>query len=188
MQDARALTLAGVRLRRETLVVAAAVVGFAAASGVAAHVRIPLPFSPVPLTLQTLVALLAGGALGPAWGAGSQALCLLAGACGAPVFTAPGALTGVTAGYLLAFPLAAGLVGLAARHRSRARLLGGLLAGTAAILLLGAAWLAAVTGKPAGAAITLGVIPFLPGDALKLAAAYLLVPMLRRSYERQLAK
>ena len=161
-----------------------AMCGFAGATAIAAHVRLPLPFSPVPVTLQTLVVLLAGAALGPWAGAGSQGMYLAAGAWGLPIFAGgPAALIGPTAGYLWAFPLAAWLVGFIWRERCRWSLAVGLLAGTAMIYLLGASWLAVMTGKSAGAAMMLGVAPFLPGDAMKLVAVWAVAKPTRRGYE-----
>jgi biotin transport system substrate-specific component len=172
-------------IRRRSLVVVAGVCGFAAVTAVAAQVRIPLPFTPVPLTLQTFAVLLAAATLGAGGGAASQLLYVAAGACGLPVFAgfATG-LAGVSAGYLCAFPLAAAAVGLISRRRTPLSLAVGLLAGTALIYLGGAGFLALGLGKSVGAALTLGIVPFIPGDAMKLVAASLLAPAVRRSYER----
>src|ERR1044071_1795463 len=91
---------------------AVGIVGFAAAVAAASQGAIPLPFTPVPLTLQPMLVILAGMMLGPAAGAASMALYLAAGAAGLPVFTPLGApgiarLLGPTGGYLLAYPAAA---------------------------------------------------------------------------------
>ena len=94
---------------------ATGIVVLAAASAVAAHVRIPLPFSPVPITLQTGVVLVAGATLGIAGGGASQMLYMAVGLLGAPIFAASAGLTGPTIGYLLGFVPAAMLVGWAAR-------------------------------------------------------------------------
>lgn len=92
----------------------------AALTGVAAQVAIPIPLSPVPVTLQVLIVFLAGLYLGPVWGPVSMVLYLAAGAAGAPVFAygsaGVGVLVGESAGYLWSYPIAAGLVGLAV-HR-----------------------------------------------------------------------
>jgi biotin transport system substrate-specific component len=161
--------------RHRSLVLVAAVCGFAAATALAAQVRVPLPFSPVPVTGQTLLVLLSGLVLGAGAGAVSQGLYVALGAAGLPVFTgAACGLGGPTTGYLLAFPLAAALVGWAARRGSRLALAGGLLAATACIYTLGAGWLALVLGKSLAAAVMVGVVPFVWGDALKLAAVWCL--------------
>lgn len=182
MPDAPTLALSGARrvARHRDLALAAGICGFAAATAVAAQVRIALPFSPVPLTLQTLLVLASGLALGARAGAASQALYVALGAAGVPVFAAFGAgLGGATTGYLLAFPLAAALVGWGARRGSAAALAGGLLAGTMAIYLLGAGWLWLVMGKSLTVAFMAGVVPFVWGDALKLAALWCATGSLR---------
>ena len=141
--------------------------------------RIPLPFTPVPITLQTFFVLAAGIYLGGRDAALSQLGYLALGAVGLPVF-AGGAgaahLLGPTAGYLLGFPLAAGLVGAALRPGDSAARATIVCAGaTLLVLALGATGLAVVLGVGAERAIALGVLPFLPGGALKIAAAVGLV-------------
>ena len=88
----------------------------AALTGVAAQIAIPIPFSPVPVTLQVLIVFLAGLYLGPIWGPVSMGLYLGAGAAGAPVFANANAgigyLFGQSAGFLWSYPIAAGLIGL----------------------------------------------------------------------------
>jgi biotin transport system substrate-specific component len=137
---------------------------FAMATAFGAKVAIPLPGTPVPFTLQLVCVLLAGAVLGAGLGAISQAVYLAAGALGAPVFAAGGGLAyllGPTAGYLLAFPAAAWVVGATAgRAAGTPRLLVGLIAGALLIQFGGAAWLAATTGD-LGRAIAVGVGPFL---------------------------
>ncbi len=151
---------------------AVGVVVFAAAAAVAAHVRIPLPFTPVPITLQTCVVLLAGATLGAGGGAVSQALWLGAGLLGAPVFTSGAGLAGPTAGYIVGFVPAAMVAGLATHGGFRVwRALLGMLVATALIYACGVAGLMITTGLSFSAALGAGVWPFLPGDALKLAAA-----------------
>jgi len=146
---------------------------FAGATAAAAHLRIPLPFSPVPLTAQTAVVLLAGATLGAAGGAASQALYMLIGLLGLPVFAAGGAaLLGPTAGYIIGFIPAAAVVGLAARGGFRlAVLLPAMIAATIIIYTAGVAGLMIITGLNLKMALLTGVVPFLAGDSLKLAAA-----------------
>jgi biotin transport system substrate-specific component len=163
---------------------AVAVGGFAVATALSAHVRIPLPFTPVPITLQTLVVLLAGLTLGPGGGAASQALYLGAGLLGLPVFAAgAGAVFGPTGGYLIGFVLAAAVAGVIARRRWDALGLAlGFAAGIAVIYGCGVAWLCALTHQPVAGAIAVGVLPFLAGDALKLVAAVGLAKVARPAW------
>jgi biotin transport system substrate-specific component len=146
-----------------------------------AQVKIPLPFTPVPLTGQTFAVLLVGAALGSRRGLASLSLYILIGALGMPVFA--GAASGLayafgpTGGYLLGFVIAAYVVGLLAERgleRSIRTSLLPFLAGTIIIYALGAAWLAFYVGPQA--AIAKGILPFVPGDAIKLALATLALP------------
>lgn len=164
-------TVASVEITRAHLLLAAGIAGGALATALAAHVRIPLPFTPVPVTLQTMVVLLCGATLGAAGGALSQALYLALGAAGVAAF-AGGTLTGITGGYLIGFVVAAALVGAVARRTDNVFAVGvAMLAGSLLILGLGSAWLAHVNGLTAGQALTAGLVPFLAGDLLKTAAA-----------------
>jgi biotin transport system substrate-specific component len=152
------------------------VVGFAVALAAASQVAIPLPGTPVPMTLQPLVVVLAGLWLGPVAGATSMALYLLAGAAGLPVFAPMGApgfgrLLGPTGGYLWAYPVAAFVAGLlVSKRRDFAFRVVAAAAGIAAIHLGGFLQLLALTGD-AGQALTLGAVPFVPLDLLKILAA-----------------
>ena len=145
-----------------------------------AQVAIPLPGTPVPVTLQVPAVLIVGGLLGPRLGAASMAVYLAMGAAGLPVFAplgAPGVarLFGPTGGYLLALPLAAAVVGLIAdRGRSWSRLALGVVAGAAVVHLGGVAQLAVLTGSW-GVALTWGSVPFLLLDLVKLALAGLIL-------------
>lgn len=167
----------------------AGVVGFAAALALASQVAVPLPGTPVPLTLQPFLVVLAGLWLGPAAGAASMALYLVAGAAGLPVFAPMGApgflrLLGPTGGYLLAWPLAAAVAGwLGTRTGSFAGRSAAALAGMAMIHLGGAVQLYALTGS-APSALALGVVPFVAPDVVKALAAAALAP---RSPDRALA-
>ena len=165
--------------RRVTL---AGVVGFAAAIALAAQVAVPIPGTPVPVTLQPMLVVLAGLWLGPVAGAASMALYLAAGALGLPVFTpfgAPGVarLVGPTGGYLLAYPVAAYVTGWLARRGtpSYGRALAAALAGMAALYAGGLAQLVVLSGSLARAAV-LGLLPFVALDAVKAAVAAMLAP------------
>jgi len=186
MSTVRTLTsadaaLPGVHVLRD----ATLVVGASLLTALAAQVAVPLPGSPVPLTGQTFAVLLTGAALGARRGFLAQALYLLEGAAGLPVFAGGlgGAwlFAGPTGGYLAAFPLAAAVTGTLAapaRHarasgRNFAAALAAMLLGTAVILLLGTAWLARFVPLPQ--ALAAGTWPFVPGDLLKAVAAALVL-------------
>ena len=160
----------------------------ALAVALSAQVVVPVPLSPVPMTLQPLAVLVVGGLLGAAGGVSALILYIALGALGLPVFAAGGSgilhLTGPTGGYLLAFPVAAGLTGalVGRAPRSILRVLLACALGMVVIHLGGVAQLALLGGNPA-AAFRMGFVPFLTGDLLKvgLAAAVILAvgPRLR---------
>ncbi|MFZ5818201.1 MAG: biotin transporter BioY [Bacillota bacterium] len=151
----------------------------AALIAVVAPYRFFLPGVPnVPVTMQVLVVLLAGGLLGPLWGAVSMLLYLLLGAVGLPVFAGGTSglqvLVGLTAGYLWSYPAAAALVGwIAPAHRAPGWARTGLamLLGLAVIYLGGAGWAVLVGGKALAAVVSGWVLPFIPFDLVKLAMA-----------------
>jgi biotin transport system substrate-specific component len=152
----------------------------ALAVALAAQVWVPVPLSPVPMTLQPLAVLAVGGLLGAQGGLASLVLYLALGMAGLPVFAGGGSgvvhLLGPTGGYLLAFPLAAGLVGaLVPPHAGLLRVLLACAAGMVLIHVGGVSQLALLGGDPA-TAFRLGFVPFLTGDLLKvgLAAAAIL--------------
>ena len=145
----------------------------------AAQAAVPMPGTPIPLTFQVPAVLIVGGLLGPRWGALSLVTYLVLGALGLPVF-APGGVPGVsrllgpTGGYLLAFPLAAAVMGRVANGRRLPSLAIGLLLGTVAIHIGGVAQLA-VLGGDVASAVQLGSLPFWLGDVVKLSLAGLIV-------------
>lgn len=160
--------------------------GFAGLTGVAAQVRVPLPFTPVPITLQTFAVLLAGIVLGAGYGGLSQALYVGVGLAGVPWFQGGGAgvshLLGPTGGYIVGFVAAAALVGYATDRFARARRLPGLLAVLAIgnfVIIYGFGlpwlfgWLTVVQGSAVSLSelVTLGLLPFVPGDVVKLLGA-----------------
>ena len=148
----------------------------------AAQVVVPVPLSPVPMTLQPLAVLAVGGLLGAAGGVSALVLYLILGALGLPVFAGGGAgahhLVGPTGGYLLAFPIAAGVAGalVGKPPRSVLRVLLACALGMVIIHVGGVAQLALLGGDPA-LAFRIGFLPFLTGDLLKvgLAAALILL-------------
>jgi biotin transport system substrate-specific component len=156
------------------------VVGGAAFVGLTAQVVIPLPFSPIPLSLQTFSVLLVGAVLGSRRGMASMALYLLAGVAGVPWFAAQqSGWAFASFGYIVGFVLAAYLVGRLAERggdRTVLRTAGLMVLGNLAIYAVGVPGLMLFTGMDLGKALLLGVVPFLLGDALKIALAAGLLP------------
>ncbi|HSK88260.1 MAG TPA: biotin transporter BioY, partial [Anaerolineales bacterium] len=147
-----------------------------------AQVKIPLPFTPVPLTGQTFAVLLLGATLGSKRGAASMALYIAMGGLGLPVFAGGASgmayLSGATLGYLIGFVLASYIIGLLAERgleRNVRTSLIPFLVGTVIIYICGVAWLAIVLGS-LSKAIAAGLLPFLIGDAIKLIAAAVVLP------------
>jgi biotin transport system substrate-specific component len=170
-------------LPRTRVSAVALVVGFAALTALLAQVRVPLWFTPVPITGQTFAVLLSGAALGWRLGAAAQGLYVLLGAVGLPVYTGWSGgwahFTGATGGYLIGFVLAAAVVGhLAERRQDRvvATAIPAFIAGTVVIYVTGVAWLAASLGVGAVEAMELGLVPFVVGDLLKAVLAGLALP------------
>ena len=154
---------------------------FSLMTALGASISIPLPFTPVPLTLQTLLVLLSGACLGKGGGAASQTLYILMGALGMPIW-AGGAvglsrLWGPTGGYLLAFPLAAWVVGAMMdreSHTASRRALAAMGLGSVIIYALGLFQLSIWLHCSLRQGLMLAVLPFLPGDLIKIGAAVLL--------------
>lgn len=157
---------------------------------IAAHISLPLPFSPVPLTLQTFAVLLIGMTLGPAMAFSAMVLYLAEGAAGLPVFSphGPGGvaqLLGPTAGFLFSYPFAAAAAGWISRNLTSIRsfFVRGAVAGTLAspiFFVMGALWLHSLTHLGAVATWHVAVAPFLPGEVVKVIAAATLFSSLRR--------
>ncbi|MGV8146875.1 MAG: biotin transporter BioY [Alkaliphilus sp.] len=172
---------------------------FAALTAVFAQIAIPLPFSPVPFTLQVIAVLMSGALLGSKLGALSQIVYLLLGAVGIPVFAqftaGLGILVGPTGGYLIAFPIAAYLIGFIVERKtiqgnssatsfiianSIAMLLGILL-----IFTIGVVQLKFVASLTWDLAFKFGVLPFILPDLAKVAIAVLLVQSLKKVLLKQ---
>jgi biotin transport system substrate-specific component len=138
---------------------------------------ISLPVGSIPFTLQTLFVLLAGIIM-HRYGAIPVLLSIILGALGLPLFhngmAGIGVLLGPSGGYLIGFIFAALITGLAYEHASRILRISGLVAATAVIYLFGVAWLMYSLGLGFIPAVTTGVLPFLLGDSIKAAAAYLI--------------
>lgn len=164
---------------------AALVLFFGAFTALTARIVVPLPFTPVPVTLQTLAVLLSGMVLGSRAGAASQIAYLSAILAGAPLSAAglggPAAFLTPTAGYLIAFVPAAFVAGWVVEQMDPrtdlqhfgAALVAGLM-GAVVIYAGGTSWLAVVVGSPTRA-VELGILPFIPADLVKVFAAALVV-------------
>ena len=171
--------------RRQALSVPAKIglaIAFAALTGLLAQVKFSLlPFTPVPVTLQTFAALLAGVTLGRWWGGGAMALYVALGIAGVPWFTGGAAGFGATFGYLAGFILAALVIGHITdkyvASRSLPRMFGLMAAASVALIYVPGViwlylWLGIVGQTPTIASvIAMGVAPFLAGDLIKTAAA-----------------
>ncbi|MDY0388472.1 MAG: biotin transporter BioY [Methanolobus sp.] len=151
---------------------------FAAMMAVAAYIKIPVPVSPVPITLQTLFILLAGAILGARWGTISVIVYLLLGIAGLPVFSGGssglGMFFGPTGGYLIGFIFGAFVIGFLCDRYGRDKVhlnMLFMLAGLFAIYLFGVLQLTNVASLSFPEAIALGLIPYLPGAILKIIAS-----------------
>lgn len=155
---------------------------FAALTAILSQISVPI--GPVPINLATFSVFLAGGILGASGGAVSMAVYVLLGAVGVPVFagfsSGVGTIAGPTGGYIIGYIAAAWLVGLLAEKfgGKTVPLAFSMVAGLAVCYFLGTAWFMLELGKTLWAALTVCVFPFLIGDALKIAAAAVLVPRL----------
>lgn len=146
---------------------------------VCAHIALPLYFTPVPLSMAPFAVLVLGLILSPRLAASTLAAYLMEGAMGLPVFSPSPAipgyahLIGPTGGYLLSYPLAAALIALLVARFGRGFSASAFSAaiGSLVILACGASWLAVLTHASVQSVLSLAVLPFLPGDALKIVAA-----------------
>ena len=167
-----------------------AVVGGTILLALCAHVALPLPFTPVPGTMQTFAVLVLGMTMGPVLGPLTMAAYFLEGAAGLPVFAPTTAipsatLFGPTIGYIVSYG-AATWVASASYQQLRSAFgsfLAALAAGALALFptfLIGAAWLAIALHLSLQQAVEFGVLPFLPGEAVKLSLAALVIASLHR--------
>jgi biotin transport system substrate-specific component len=148
-----------------------------------AQLRIPLPFTPVPITGQTFGVLLVGACLGAWRGLASLLAYLLVGAFGLPVYAGGKhgweIVQGPTGGYLVGFVVAAAVVGILAQRGWDRKLFssfGAMLAGSAIIYFFGLLWLSRVVQTDLSRTLELGLYPFLIGDALKVCLASAALP------------
>ncbi|WOF17296.1 biotin transporter BioY [Methanoplanus sp. FWC-SCC4] len=138
---------------------------------------IQIPMFPVPITMQTLFVLLAGCIM-KRYAIIPVLLYVILGTIGLPVFhqftSGPGVLLGPTGGYLIGFVAAAAVVGVIYENDKKLTRIAGLFAGTAIIAIFGVLWLFVSTSMTFGQAFLIGVLPFIPGDIIKTAAAYII--------------
>lgn len=146
-----------------------------------------IPVGAVPLSLATLAVYLTAFLLTPGHMAGTVGVYLLLGAVGLPVFSGfsggLGVLAGPTGGYLVGYLPSGVLCALAARRRGWRRVAGMVMA-TAVVYLTGTAWYCLQSGVSVLPAMVMCVLPFLPGDAVKLAAALALGPMVKNRLDK----
>lgn len=162
----------------KTIAKAMLVVSFVIMTALGAYVRIPLPFTPVPITMQTFFVVLCGAVLGRRLGSFAQILYVSVGAFGVPVFQGYGRgflyLLGPTGGYLAGFIIAAFLAGLLTEREKSANffhILFSMSLGILAIYAFGISWLMFTMKLNLWKAISLGFVPFIPGAAVKLISA-----------------
>jgi biotin transport system substrate-specific component len=190
MSAVKSLTLADRALPRSGILHhSLLVIGASLVTALAAQIAIPLPWSPVPLTGQSFAVVLSGAVLGARRAFLAQALYLLEGAAGLPVFA--GGLGGIvrligpTGGYLVAFPFAAALVGLLAERGWDRRFLtmaAAMLMASGVIFAAGLAWLSRFV--PGDTLLAQGLYPFIPGDLIKTTLAALAFPWVWRWVDR----
>ena len=157
---------------------------FAALTTVCAWITVPLPFTPVPINLALLGVYLSACLLGAHYALYSQLIYILLGAVGLPVFAGFSGgfaiLIGPTGGYILGYAFAAFITGLlAGEHTSLKRLIPAMVCGCAVCYAFGSLWYMLQSGTALLPTLLACVVPFLPGDALKIAAAVLLVRRLQ---------
>lgn len=167
-------------LPRTKVANAALVLGGAAFVGLSAQVAIPLPFTPVPLTLQTFAVLLVAAALGTWRGMASMVIYAAAGSAGVPWFSAGSSgWGGASYGYILGFIVAAGVVGRLAERGATLtplRTAGLMVVGNLVIYAIGVTYLKFAIDASWASAVSLGMTPFVIGDAVKIALAAGLFP------------
>ncbi|WP_027400226.1 biotin transporter BioY [Anaerovorax odorimutans] len=166
---------------------------FAALTAVCSAISIPIPFTPIPINLATLSIFLAGGLLGAKWGTISQVVYVLLGAIGLPVFHnftgGFGIIAGPTGGYIVGYIAAAFLIGyltdkfiFSKDNKTSAiyvKLILSMVAGGILCYTLGTIWFMKLTGTSLIPALLSCVIPFLPGDLIKILIASFLTKRLK---------
>ena len=156
---------------------------FAALTAVCSQIQIPLPM--IPINLALFAVHLCGALLGAKWGALSMAVYALLGAVGVPVFSGfgsgPAVLFGKTGGYIIGYILCALLVGLLSRRLGFTfpKLCLSMVIGVAVCYVFGTAWFMVISGLNLATSLSYCVLPFLPGDAIKIVIASVLAVILR---------
>ena len=147
------------------------IVSFVMLTAFGAWVRIPIIGTPVPITLQTMFVLLGGAILG-GYGGGAQLIYVILGTLGLPIFACGLGLLGPTGGYLIGFIVSAMVVGVLVRHqKSLGWIVLSMAIGTLVIWLFGMLQLGLFLGAGFKRAVLIGVLPFIPGDVIKLLTA-----------------
>jgi biotin transport system substrate-specific component len=166
---------------------------FAALLAVFSFVRIPIPWSPVPVVLENIVPMLAGALLGPLYGFFSMFLVILLTAIGVPMLGGSGGISlllGYTGGYIVAWPFNALLIGLfLSKLKAKNSALNFILSfvvitvfGALFTYVIGVPWLAAVAKMSMSKAMVSGCYPFLPGDIAKAFVSAVIATAVRRAY------
>ena len=160
---------------------------FTAICAVFSQIYIPLP-SLVPINLATAAVFMAGVLLGPRYGTASMAVYVVLGAVGVPVFAGLNGgivyLAGPTGGFIIGYAAAAFVIGLAAKNKDSYLVLCGAMAlGMLTYFVLGTSWFMISTSSPLGTALMACVLPFIPGDLLKIALAAMLCRRLKKVVE-----
>ena len=174
--------------RTEESIWAKAILAILGTAVLALSAKVQIPFWPVPMTMQTFVVLILGMAYGARLGAATLSLYLIEGAVGIPVFATGSGIAyiaGPTGGYLIGFLLAAYTIGWLANKgwdRSMIKTLGAMLVGTAIIFLFGIAWLSTFIGFEK--AVAAGLTPFILSEALKIALAVIIMPLLWKRFSK----
>ena len=157
---------------------------FAALTAVCSQIQIPLPM--IPINLALFAVHLCGALLGAKWGALSMAVYALLGAVGVPVFagfgSGPAVLFGKTGGYIIGYILCAAIVGLLSRRLGFTfpKLCLSMVIGVAVCYVFGTAWFMVISGLNLATSLSYCVLPFLPGDAVKILLAAFLALRLRK--------
>lgn len=157
---------------------------FAALTAVCSQIQIPLPM--IPINLALFAVHLCGALLGAKWGALSMAVYALLGAVGVPVFagfgSGPAVLFGKTGGYIIGYILCAAIVGLLSRRLGFTfpKLCLSMAVGVIVCYVFGTAWFMAISGLNLATSLSYCVLPFLPGDAVKILLAAFLALRLRK--------
>lgn len=160
--------------RKKTLTITMCAL-FTALTAVCSQIQIPLP--QIPINLALFAVFMAGAVLGGGYGALSMAAFVLLGAVGVPVFAGFkggfAAVTGATGGYIIGYVVCAWLTGFIIRHTNDKiyMMIIAMIIGLAACYILGTAWFMTISGNSLKVSLSYCVLPFLPGDAVKITLA-----------------